>query len=293
MTYRAILLFLFMALAMNFAIAQDDSQAENTEQEKEEEPKQISPSGIAVTPSHLRFNIEPGQQASRKVKVTNDTEDIQKFKVTFADFNMDGKGQSQFLPPGEGQYSLSKWTSVSPSFIELKPGERKEITVTVTIPNDEEARKAAWCVMMIEQTEVRNTLGEGRNNGESVAFGVIPTMAFGIYIYQNPPNVAVNKVEILDFGVSTRNDLSMLQLDVKNIGDGISYCATYVDVINLNTGEQRKLGSKSFTIVPGLIREFLVALPNDLPSGEYSAVGVVDFGDDEEIIAAELNFSVP
>ncbi len=49
---------------------------------------------------------------------------------------------------------------------------------------------------------------------------------------------------------------------------------------------------KKFTIVPGLKRAFNFQLPEELSSGQYSAVSVLDFGSDEELEAAEIEFNL-
>ncbi len=257
-----------------------------------EESKGQSGAGVAVSPSHMHFTVTPGETETAKVTINNDTDRPGKFKVSFNDFNMDGYGKSAFLPAGEGDHSLSQWINVSPSFLEMKPGEKREITVTLAIPEDAPgANKAAWSVMLIEQAEERETIDPGRGE-QRIAFGIIPTFAFGIFLYQNPPTVELNRVEIVDFHMEKEEEKSFLRIDVENIGDGITYCAAYVELTNLNTGDSQKLLVKKFTIVPGLTREFHFALPDELAEGNYSAVSVLDFGSSEELQAAELEFTL-
>lgn len=248
--------------------------------------------GVAVSPAHLRFSVAPGESKTSKVTINNDTDRPGSFKLSFNDFNMNGYGKSEFLKPGEGDHSLSKWINISPSFVELKPGEKKEVIVTVTIPSDDAtANKAAWCVLLVEQAEERKTIDPGSNT-DQISFGIIPTFAFGVFIYQNPPNVELNKVEIIDFDFIATEYEKSLSIDVENIGDGITYCNVYVEVTNLKTGESEKVAIKTFTIVPGLKREFNFPLPEKYVAGSYSAVGVLDFGSEEELQAAEIEFQL-
>jgi len=248
--------------------------------------------GVAVSPAHVYFKVTPGESTVSHVTINNDTDKQNNFKVSFNDFNMNGYGKSEFLPPGTSDHSLSRWLNVSPSFVELKPGEKVELTVTVIVPADDPAaNKAAWAILMIEQAESKNTLDPGAENVK-IAFGVTPSFAFGVFLYQNPPNVAVNSVDIIDFRMDPNELTKSLAIDVKNIGDGISHCTVYVDLTNLNTGETQKMVMKRFTIVPGLKRAFHFALPADLPSGQYSAVSVLDFGSDEELHTAEIEFNL-
>lgn len=257
---------------------------------------QLAPStgsGVSVSPSHLHFSVGPGGSKTYKIKINNDTDRPNKFAVKMNDFNMNGRGKSSFIPPGEGKYSLSKYLTVSPTFIDLAPGEVKEVAVTLSLSGKEQAAfKAAWSVLMIEQVEERKALDPGRGDGKTIAMGVIPTFAFGVFMYQNPPNVEINKVEIIGFKYLEEEAKRSVKIGVKNIGDGVSYCTSYVELTNLNNGEQHKLHVKNFTIVPELIRDFDFDLPEDLSAGKYSAAAVLDFGSDEEIEVAELEFQI-
>ncbi|NND76557.1 MAG: DUF916 domain-containing protein [Flavobacteriales bacterium] len=252
----------------------------------------ISTSGVAISPSRLRFNSSPGSTKTANIKINNDTEEAKSFRIKFNDFNMNEHGKSQFVEPGNGKYGISNWVSVSPSFIEVAAGEKKEITVTLDVPDDEAGKKAAWGIMMIEEAAERKTLDYGAEKGESIAFGIVPTLAFGVFLYQNPPGVTDNSIEIMDFMISQREEKYFVNIEAENTGTGIAYCRAYVELTNLENGDQEKLLVKSFTIVPELTRVFSFELPEHLKSGKYSAVGVLDYGNEEEIEAAELDFEI-
>ena len=150
--------------------------------------------GVSVSPSHFHFNLKQGDVKTYDLTVNNSTSTKKEFNVNIYDFDMNGKGKSSFLPAGKGKYSLAKWVNISPTFVELKPFEIKKIKVTVSIPSTEEGRKAAWSILMIEQQAPRNSLESQNRSGNTVALGVVPTFAFGVFAYQNPPNVLSNKV---------------------------------------------------------------------------------------------------
>ncbi len=247
--------------------------------------------GVAVSPTHLNYRVAPGEQKSRKITINNDTDQPNSFRIKVQDFEMNSSGSSVFHKAGEGARSLSKFLSVTPSFVELRPGEKKDIVINVNVPFDHpQANQAAWCVIMVEQAAPKKQLDPGSSANNTVALGVIPTFAFGVWVYQNPPNVDINGVEIMDFKVYPRGDRNFIQLDAENKGDGIAMCRTRVELINNNTGESTKLPLKNFTIIPGLRREFKLVLPDDLSVGNYTAVGIVDYGSDEEILTAEIEF---
>jgi len=252
----------------------------------------VSTSGVAISPSRVRFNVLPGKSKTHQIKINNDTKEAKSFRVKFNDFNMNEHGKSQFVEPGNGKYGISNWVSVSPSYIELAPGEKREVTITIDVPDDEAGKKAAWGIMMIEEAAERKTLDYAQNNSDQISFGIVPTLAFGVFLYQNPPGVSSNEVEIQDFLIEQQEEKYFVNIDAKNVGTGIAYCKAYVELTNLNTGDQEKLLVKSFTIVPELTRVFSFELPEQLKNGKYSAVGVIDYGNHEEIEAAELEFEI-
>ena len=252
-----------------------------------------SVSGVAVSPSHVHLNLKPGEEKDVKITITNSTNKRNSFKISMVDFDMNQAGKSMFLPPDPNRpYSLSRWSSIAPTFIELGPGEKKKVSVKVSIPTTEEGNKAAWTIVMVEQQVPRERLDPSDNGGETVAFGVVPTFAFGVFVYQNPPTVDNNNVEITNFKFEKMDTLNSMNIQAKNAGDGIAYCVSYVDLTNITTGFQKRLLVKRFTIVPGLERVFKFVIPKDLPKGDYVAVGVIDYKNADEIKAAKTKFKI-
>ena len=247
--------------------------------------------GVSVAPAHFHFNHKPGEIKSYDITVNNNTSIPKEFNVNMYDFNMNGKGKSNFLPAGAGKYSLSSWMNASPSFIELKAFETKKVKLTVSVPNTEEGNKAAWSILMVEQVAPRKSLLKPNASESTVALGVVPTFAFGIFAYQNPPNVTDNQIEFTDFQLKANDTTKNLYLEVQNTGNGIAYCTSYIDLTNLGTGVQQRLKVKKFTILPELIRDFSFPLKG-IAKGKYLAVGVLDYENSDEIQAAKLEFEI-
>jgi hypothetical protein len=248
--------------------------------------------GVAVSPASMHLSIKPGSSVVKEIKVNNVTKKSYNFNVGYCDFEMGRNGKPLSLKTGEGKYGLSKWINVSPSYFTLKPGEEIKLKVVIEIPEQEDAYRAAWTIITIDQIADRPALG-AENKSDRVAFGVIPSFGFGVYIYQNPPNVKINNVVIEKFNFHEKEGKRKIEMTVNNTGDGISYCSSYVELTNTKTGIQNKLQVKKFTILPQYFRDFFYDLPAGLPSGNYTAVGVVDFGSSEEIVAAQAEFVVP
>lgn len=275
-TFTLIILFAFCALSV---FAQTDSLLKDV--------------GVAVSPSHINFNLKPGESKTFEVKVTNETQLKRSFGIVLNDYDVDQAGKTAFMETGKSKYGISQWLTIAPTFFEVQPGGFQKVKVTLTIPDTGFSNRAGWCLMMVEERKKRESI-DNKGGDRKISLGVIPTFAFGVYIYQNPPTVKNNKVEIKNFVSSlpankkTRN----IEFALENVGDGIAFCIAYVELTNLKTGKQQKLMVKRFTILPGNKRNYLFPLPENLEPGKYSAVGVLDFGSNDEVEAAELNFDI-
>ncbi len=258
--------------------------------------------GVSISPSTMHINIRPGESFTRDIRLKNDTDKPYEFVVGFQDFEMStaGKASMTFTPGKDdteeikskgAKYGLSKHIIVTPNAFSLKPGEEIKLKVVVDIPDEEENYIAKWGIITIDQIYERQPLDPG-DQPNRLAMGVIPSFGFGVFVYQNPPNVKINQLDIDAFRLEKNEKGNRVVMSVKNVGDGITYCVSYLELMNMKTGVQQKLQSKNFTILPLHHRIFNYELPKDLPSGNYSAVGVVDYGHKEEIIAAELEFSI-
>jgi hypothetical protein len=256
--------------------------------------------GVAVSPGVLRFTCKPGNIESHEVKITNNTNMTYNMKVGFTDYMQNNVGKPMFSPADarKSRYALSRWATASPTFFTLSPGKAQKITVTVNVPNNDSANIAAWTVMEIDQ--IRKKQAPASAGGDkTLAMGISPEMGFGVYLYQNPPNVKVNNVEITHFSYRDTAYMSggkmkntkQLWLHISNVGDGISYCVSYAQLTNLKTGKTYDLNKQSFTILPGFDRDFYFEMPKNLAPGDYSGVGVVYFGDKAPKKVAQLNFN--
>ena len=258
--------------------------------------------GVSISPSTMHLNVKPGESYTRDIRLKNETDQFYEFVVGFQDFEMStaGKASMSFTPEKDdseelenkgAKYGLSKHIIVTPNAFSLKPGEEIKLKVVVDIPDEEENYVAKWGIITIDQIYERQPLDPG-DQPNRLAMGVIPTFGFGVFVYQNPPNVKINQLDIDAFRFEKTEKGNRVVMSVKNVGDGITYCVSYLELMNLKTGIQQKLQNKTFTILPLHHRIFNYEMPAGLLPGKYSAVGVVDYGHKEEIIAAELEFEI-
>lgn len=258
--------------------------------------------GVSISPSSIHLSVKPGTSVTKEIRVKNDTKKAKEFTVGFQDFEMNTSGKPSMnfdnkkpmdttvIKTGP-KYGLSKNVVVTPSSFILKPGEEIKLKMITEIPDEPDSYIAKWTIITVEEIYERPPL-DATDQPNRLSMGVIPTMGFGVYVYQNPPNVKLNQLEIQSLQFLKSEKGNNVTMSVKNTGDGISYCLSYLELTNLKTGVQQKLQNKSFTILPQYHRIFKYDLPAELAPGKYSAIGVVDYGHKEEIIAAEIEFEL-
>ncbi|MBL4752206.1 MAG: hypothetical protein JKY52_01215 [Flavobacteriales bacterium] len=290
--FNRILLVLLIGLTPFMAISQKATLVTPQEEVYKIDSASITDLGVAVAPSIMRFRATPGESQTQYLTITNDTYKHQNFRITFSDFDLTDEGAAQQLPFGvEHEYGLTKWITADQTFIKLKPGEAKKIAVSVNLPDEPEAYRAAWSMMMVDLEKEREYLVPPKS-GENVAMGIVPTFGFGIFIYQNPPNTTINKVEISRFEFTYDDKNRYVSIGVENVGDGIGFCVVYVELSNLSNGKQERLPLKRITVLPGQKRDLEFAFPGNTGKGRYSVMGVLDFGSDTELEAAEMEILV-
>ena len=248
---------------------------------------------VSVSPSRLYFKEPPGGYKSQKIYVTNNGKKSETFQVLFHDFRSEGnKGKTQVVKDGEYEHGCSKWLSASPAFFDLAPGQTQEVDILMQVPNTPEANNSRWAVALVKLSK-ENTGPQDKGNNVT-GMQIIQTFQFLIHIFQTPPSVTFKQADIVSFkDITTPQDESkVLQIEVENTGDAIIDCAPYLDVVNMNTGESRRIKGKGFTVLPGGKRQVRFMLPKGLPKGKYNILGVVDYGSDSDLAGAELNIDI-
>jgi P pilus assembly chaperone PapD len=247
---------------------------------------------VSIAPSRLYYKVALGEYKSQVVNITNNSSVKQSFTVTFTDFEAPGaEGKSKFMEPGESENSCSKWMSATPSYFEIEAGQTQQVTVLLQVPNLPDANKVKWSAMRVKLAKEKQSASLSDPN--AVGMGITETFQFVVHIFQSPPSVIYKNAEIESFkeNTSATDSSRVLTLTVKNSGEAILDCASYLEITNLQTGDEKRLKPFAYTVLPGGTRNVKFNLPG-LSKGNYSVLGVVDYGSKENVQAAELQIAV-
>ena len=249
------------------------------------------PRGVSVSPASMRFAIKPGSSQSKKINIYNDTDFEKTFEIKSKNYGAEdiNRAAMDSKPEEDFKFGLTRWTYITPAVFTLKPKEKISVNVLIDIPMGSENLHAAWSLIVVEEVKKRQAL-DINSNSDAVGLGIIPTMGFGIFVYQNPPGLPPTEVSLLGYNINETK--KSFNIRAKNVGDGIGFCTYYFEIMNMATGEIIKIPASQATILPGVEREFKVDLPS-LPSGSYNAMVVLDYGSKEMVETAELDFAIP
>lgn len=248
---------------------------------------------VSMSPSRLYYKVDVGAYKTQTVTVTNNSSVRQAFNVSFGDFEPAGyQGKSKFMQAGESEHSCSEWLTATPSFFELDPGQSQKVQVLLQVPTSPEANKVKWAAMRVKLTKERKSNDIADKN--AIGMGVTETFQFVVHIFQTPPTVTTKSADIIDFRESTsaQDTSRVYSMRVKNTGEAILDCASYIELTNLSTGEELRLKPLAYTVLPGSEREVRFNIPRNQPKGRYSLMGVVDYGNRDNVQAAEMEITI-
>ncbi len=241
--------------------------------------------GISVSTPRVYFQGNPGQTISEKIVIKNVSEKSEmELALSLSDWTYSETGENIVLPPDSLPISFTDWVSITEgSYFLLKPGEEKELTINVTVPQAlSSAINVNTALLFVSQMNPSEDVdSEGTNIKISVRSGV--------KLYFRPAKTARKSLEItgLSFDFVQKN----LQLTFDNSGNIWTDGTINTDLLNTSTGESTRIPEIVFYTLPGMKRISRIQLPQDLKKGNYVATVLLNYGDDTEIQAAELSFS--
>ena len=205
--------------------------------------------------------------------------------VSLADWSYADDGSNLILPADSLINSFAKWvTVIEGSYFSLKPGETRDITVSVAIPATVDPKILVYTALLF--VTQMNPVDDVNAQGSQIKLSV----RSGIKLYYRPTGPSkIKKLEITDLKFDPQADkLTLTFQNQSNIWtDGV----IYTDLLNTGTGKSVKIEEMGFRTLPGDKRVTHISLPKNLPKGNYTVTIMMDFGSDSEMEAAELKFT--
>ncbi|WP_426478506.1 fimbrial biogenesis chaperone [Chryseobacterium sp. CBSDS_008] len=241
--------------------------------------------GVSVSPPRLYFESDAGKSSTQKVTVTNvSAKNSLDMAVSLGDWEYNETGENKMFPANTLPASCASWVSIKneDTYFTLGPGERKDIDVTITPPTISDQMLAHTAVLYVSQM---NPVNDVDNKGANIKVSI----RSGIKLFHKFTAKADKKIEIHNLTLAkSKKDLSLLFENQGNIWtDG----KIQTELVNTENGNKVSLDQIIFYTMPGNKREVNIPLPASLLKGKYTASVMIDYGDNNNLELAELNFT--
>lgn len=241
----------------------------------------IKGQNLGVYPTTIDFKLAGGQSEAQAINLSNGSPNKVQFRVYLNDWIRDSTGGHIYYEPATIDRSCAKWLTIDKNFIELQPGESTQLTLQMLVPQDPAASgQMKWAMLFIETVEENVT-----KNDKNAQATVKNLIRVGVHIYQTPPGLSEKSIKVLDLKPNPEI-ANTYDLVCQNTGEMMIECKAYLELRNA-AGEQTKLDFIEFPMFPGQKRYVTFELPKNMPDGKYSAMGVLDAGEDLSLEAIE------
>lgn len=242
--------------------------------------------GISVSPPRLYFESGNGTSNTQKVTVTNvSAKNSLDLAVSLGDWEYDDKGENMTYAPNTLPSSCASWVSVKKedNYFTLAPGEKKDIDVTITVPNTFSGQLPVHtAILYVSQM---NPVDDVDHKGAHIKVSV----RSGIKLFHKLPAAGTKKLEIRN--LTYEKSTNTVNLLFENQGDIWTDGKIYTDFVNTGNGKKTSLDPVIFYTMPGNKREMNIPLPAGLEKGKYTASVMMDYGDSNSLELGELSFS--
>ncbi len=229
-----------------------------------------------VSPVMMVFKTDPGQTESKMLNITNHANFQTTFSIDFADFTLDINGKKITSPKNSTKNSCTDMITPDETHFTLNPNESREIKISMSPPQGD--YNARWAMMYVQTVSEQKTFNADKAAART---GLNVTGRIAVQIFRTAVSNLVSKVKIgnLEEKIETENNLRVFKALLENEGTSISKCKVTFVASNLETAEETEFDPITLDVYPGYPREIEFTLPDVLPSGEYSFVALLDYGD--------------
>lgn len=235
-----------------------------------------------VDPSSKLYSGVPGEVIATNLRLSNPGPIPIRLRLYTSDWRMGITGSFEFFDVGQVERSASTWIDYGDTAVELAAYETRVIPYTLTIPTNVEAG-THWSVIFAE--------GEPSDPvpGQSAAS---VTMRVGHVIYVNVPDLHSSGQIVGMFGTPSGEQggpftVIAQYLNNGNAAQGVGGNFTLRD----DTGTVVMEAPLTRGIVlPHSERAFQISVNGPLPAGFYTALVVLNYGDEERDVAGTFDF---
>ncbi|WP_205509930.1 hypothetical protein [Longitalea arenae] len=244
---------------------------------------------IGIQPSILEFHSTPGITESQVIRITNMSDTKVGFQAYLADWLRDSSGGHIYYRPDTLNRSCASWISTDKNFIEVAPGKSEDLLVRLQAPaNAELFNKMRWAMLFLQSAEEQDSTSRTNKQFNTK---IKELLRVGVHIYQTPPTVTHTSAKAVSLKPVV-GDAHAYDFYMVNTGETMLQCKAHLALTHIETGKEYKLDKVEFPVFPEGKRTVRLTIPATVPKGKYSALAILDIGEDAALEAIERTIEV-
>ena len=248
-----------------------------------------SASGISAIPPRLELTVQPDGINTQVLKVRNESNQKQVITTELQDFIVQDNQGTPIIINDQDQetnrWAASTWIQVSPTTLELKPGETKTLTLTVMPPVD--ALPGGHYAMVLHSPD---------SSANFSSTGAAIKTQVGTLVYVTIPGDIKEDALLKKFEAPKFSEFGPIDFNstIENLSDIHIKPFGSINITNIFGGKVAKLdlNSDSTNIFPYTSRDFKSTLPKKWLFGRYKADLNALYGTTGQLLSSTLYFWV-
>lgn len=242
----------------------------------------FSQSAVMIDPPAILLNAQPAQEINRSVTVVNPTPTALRIRLYLSDWEFDPSGGPNYLDVGQVERSASNWIRFTPSQVELAPGESAEVRYTINVPVAVE-QGTHWSMLFFEAEPIDVTPGESL-----ATFSV--RIGHTIYVNVAPIQKSGRITGIFDQVPSEAGEPYRFIVQYLNDGNAAYGLEGRFELRDMMGEVAMNFPITRDIVLPGAPRILIVELEGPLDAGQYTALFILNYGDEDIDVAGDKSF---
>ena len=240
----------------------------------------VHASDIGLTPPRIELVAIRGSSGSTSVTVLTTSAREQRIEVLLEDWTLGITGRLSFLPVGHSGHTANRWIRLESDSFVLEPRGSRDVRIAVDVPDDEglEGTYHGMVFFTVAPPEL-----------DTPGAGVATTTRIGLTVYVTIAGTERAGSELVDMYQPDNRSLTTVIL---NTGNTLLRLGGAVEIRDEAGDVVRRLEVPDVPVLRESERELTFTLPDDLPSGFYVALALVE-DSRGGILAGELPVDVP
>lgn len=244
---------------------------------------------ISLQPTTLDFSVGPAGNQTQAISVANLSDKKVSFQVYLSDWLRDSTGTHQYFKADTLRRSCASWIRLNRNFFELEPRQSTEIIIQMQAPTDSLATtEMKWAMLFLQGVEEQDSASRFT---QTLQTQIRELLRIGIHIYQTPLNLNKKSAKTISFK-EVAAEKNAFELKMRNTGNVMLRCRSYLELTDVATGKTYKTSPIEYPVFPEGTRKVKFVLERDIPPGTYSALAILDLGEDVPLEAMEKTIKV-